>query len=145
MVVEMDMGIICGCLSGVKPVLATLFPRLFGTNSRERSRATGRSNTSQFHPLSDFGGTSNNNNKSSTTKKLEHEFSIQSLTGAEESPRTLAWASAGGERGARLGVPAGAIGVESVVEVEEEEENRGKKGSDSSSEEWIMEDMVRCL
>ncbi|RMZ69085.1 integral membrane [Pyrenophora seminiperda CCB06] len=62
MVLEVDIGIICGCLSGVKPVMGVLFPALFGSSqhsqSGEGTRKTthGRPNTHHsfmFKPLSE--------------------------------------------------------------------------------------------
>ena len=53
MVLELDIGIICGCLSGVKPVMTVLFPALFGSSQHsqngEGTRMTGygRPNTHQ--------------------------------------------------------------------------------------------------
>ena len=44
MVLELDIGIICGCLSSVKPVMNVLFPALFGSSQHsqngEGTRAT---------------------------------------------------------------------------------------------------------
>ncbi|KAL7772140.1 hypothetical protein CFE70_002093 [Pyrenophora teres f. teres 0-1] len=53
MVLELDIGIICGCLSGVKPVMSVLFPALFGSSQHSqagegtRITAYGRPNTHQ--------------------------------------------------------------------------------------------------
>jgi hypothetical protein len=150
MVVEMDMGIICGCLSGVKPVLARLLPSLFGTTSyktptRPTYASRGRNHSNSFHPLSDFNiSSSNYNSNKPSTKKLDHAFSVQSLTGQDDSAhRNFAWASSDGNMCADSRVPANAIGVDQMVEVVEDTGDGvdGKKmlGDDASSEEWIMD------
>jgi hypothetical protein len=156
MVLEMDIGIICGCLSGVKPVLATVFPVLFGTSYKTRSGATrptygmqsGRTTRGEsfaFQQLSD------NCNGKSQTKTLEHAFSIEAIKSADnKGQRNFAWASSNGQMGADSGVPANAIGVNQVVSVEEEESGiitprseAQKQLSDAGSEEWIMDDGPR--
>ena len=151
----MNIGIICGCLSGVKPVLATVFPVLFGSSYKTRSATrptygvqTGRTTHGEsfaFQPLSDVS-----NNKSQN-KKLEHAFSVEALkSGDDKGQRNFAWASSNGNMDADSNVPPNAIGVNQVVLVEEEEsgsitprsEARNKL-SDAGSEEWIMEDGPR--
>jgi hypothetical protein len=145
MVVEMDMGIICGCLSGVKPVLARLLPSLFGTTTSYKTptRPSYAYQSNAFHPLSDFHQTSSK--QTSSTKKLEHAFSVQSLTGQDDSAhRNFAWASSDGDMRGNSRLPANAIKIDQVVEVVEGAgEGRDRKkmsggDDDASSEEWIM-------
>lgn len=157
MVLEMDIGIICGCLSGVKPVLSRVFPVLFGSSYKTRSGATrptygvqtGRTTHGEsfaFQPLSDIS-----NNKKSQTKKLEHAFSVEAIKSADDKgQRNFAWASSNGDMCASSDIPPNAIGVNQVVSVEQEEsgsitprsEARNKL-SDAGSEEWIMDDGPR--
>jgi hypothetical protein len=152
MVLEMDIGIICGCLSGVKPVLAAIFPTLFSSSYKTRSGATrptygmrtGRNTHGEsfaFQPLSDISS----NNKAQV-RTLEHAFSVKDLKTADnEGQHNFAWASSDGQMGADSGIPANAIGINQVVLVEEEEVGTitprsevQKRLSDAGSEEWIM-------
>jgi hypothetical protein len=154
MVLEMDLGIICGCLSGVKPVLATVFPVLFGSSYKTRSGATrptygvqtGRTTHGEsfaFQPLSDIS-----NSRKQPGKKLEHAFSVEALKSVDDKgQRNFAWASSNGNMAADRDIPPNSIGVNQVVSVEQEEtgsitprsEARNKL-SDAGSEEWIMEE-----
>ncbi|KAH7130603.1 hypothetical protein B0J11DRAFT_256598 [Dendryphion nanum] len=159
MSVEMNLGIICGCLSGVKPVLAVVFPRFFGTSHKTNSRPAyptsyGRSTrpeTFAFHPLSDVSNLSKSKDKD-IGNKIDHAVSIENIrleNGIHKEQRNFAWASSSGECEIDPKIPANAIGVNQVVTVKEEElENidglspggdRNRKG-DASSEEWIMEE-----
>lgn len=149
MVLETNVGIICSCLSGVKPVLARAFPTIFGTSYRSRSDGarprysnSGRAHGDAFHPLSDIS----NRNKPSV-RKLKHACSIKELiTATDNGQRNFAWASSDGKTGADAGVPPNAIGINQVVLVEEEDTRSitsrieaQKKLSDAGSEEWIMD------
>ncbi|KAF2502901.1 hypothetical protein BU16DRAFT_447843 [Lophium mytilinum] len=44
--IETNVGIICGCITGIKPILSTLFPRLFGSTqgkySSDRTKSYGK-------------------------------------------------------------------------------------------------------
>jgi hypothetical protein len=147
MVLEMDIGIICGCLSGVKPVLATVFPVLFGTSYKTRSGATrptygmqsGRTTRGESFAFQQLSDNCNN------------AFSIEAIKSADnKGQRNFAWASSNGQMGADSGVPPNAIGVNQVVSVEEEESGMitprseaQKQLSDAGSEEWIMDDGPR--
>lgn len=150
MVLEMNLGIICSCLSGVKPVFARAFPTLFSSSHRSRSGGarpnhsnSERAHGDAFHPLSDIS----NRNKPSV-RKLEHAYSIEELiTATDNGQRNFAWASSDGKTGDDAGVPPNAIGINQVVLVEEEDTRSitsrieaQKKLSDAGSEEWIMED-----
>jgi hypothetical protein len=154
MVLEMDIGIICGCLSGVKPVLSRVFPVLFGTSFKSRSGATrptygvqsGRTthgDSFAFQPLSDISNT-----KKSQTKKLEHAYSVEAIRSTDDKgQRNFAWASSNGNMDVDSNIPPNAIGVNQVVSVEEEESGSitprsgaVNKLSDAGSEEWIMDD-----
>ncbi|KAH7388808.1 hypothetical protein BKA66DRAFT_582289 [Pyrenochaeta sp. MPI-SDFR-AT-0127] len=153
-IVEMNLGIICGCLSGVKPVMAVIFPTLFGSSQRSRSRATrptfdhtGQSTKPEsfsFHPLSDIPS-------KNREKHLEHTYSVDEIKKPKKTDqRNFAWASSNGNSGVASSIPANAIGVHQVVTVEEEESGsltphsdritKGNNLSDAGSEEWIMDD-----
>ncbi|KAH7414485.1 hypothetical protein DE146DRAFT_37055 [Phaeosphaeria sp. MPI-PUGE-AT-0046c] len=157
MVLEMNIGIICGCLSGVKPVLAKVFPVLFGSSYKTRSgpsrptygtqtHRTAHGEPFAFHQLSDVPS-----NKKSSTQKIEHTFSVEAIQGGDnKAQRNFAWASSNGKMGADSGIPSNAIGVNQVVSVEEEDARSmtprsdvQKAVSDAGSEEWIMDDGPR--
>lgn len=150
---EVNLGIICGCLSGVKPVMAVVFPRLFGTSYKTNSRPTyptyGRSTHHEsfaFQPLSDVSNISK--------KKLQHDIQVDNIDVKKNKEGTnFAWASASRDRDGHenggLRVPDNAIAVNSVVTIKEEERaetepvslKSGKSAEgDGGSEEWIMEE-----
>jgi hypothetical protein len=153
MTLEVNLGIICGCLSGVKPVMAVVFPRLFGTSYKSNSRPTyptyGRSTRHEsfaFQPLSDTSNISK--------KKLHQDIRVDNIEVDQgKEGRNFAWASASRDSDAQntrsLQVPSNAIAVNSVVTIKEEERvatepaslKSGKSGEgDGGSEEWIMEE-----
>ncbi|KAF1840961.1 uncharacterized protein K460DRAFT_321640 [Cucurbitaria berberidis CBS 394.84] len=152
MILEMNMGIICGSLSGVKPVMAVMFPALFGSSYKTRSGGTrptygrtGRSTRNEsfaFKPLSDLSSKSRD-------RRIE-DVSIDAINKPEgKEHRNFAWASSSGKLAADSSVPANAIGVQQVVTVEEEDsgnmtphserDTRVNGLSDAGSEEWIID------
>ncbi|KAF2690992.1 hypothetical protein K458DRAFT_438710 [Lentithecium fluviatile CBS 122367] len=152
MTLEMNLGIICGCLSGVKPVLVAVFPNLFGSSYKTPTHPTpfgyaaAHSHTKRttgnqpfpFHPLSDVSNASKNRDQ-----KSEHApVSVVALN--PEDHRNLAWASSSGMGEERDEIPHNTIQVQTTVMREEEEVSPTPKRlakSDGSSEEWIMEDL----
>lgn len=62
--VEMNLGVVCGCLFTVQPVLAILFPRLFTSSyppelrsaPRVRRQESGYPNSFNAYPLKDLSG-----------------------------------------------------------------------------------------
>ncbi|KAF2019062.1 hypothetical protein BU24DRAFT_111794 [Aaosphaeria arxii CBS 175.79] len=152
MSVEMNLGIICGCLSGVKPVLAVVFPRLFASSYKSNSRPTyptyGRTTrpggeSFAFQPLTDA---------STRTKKGEvHIEALNPEDGRHTDQRNYAWAASTAAEDVDDShvVPPGQIAVNQVVTIREEEREvdgssptpleRSTKG-DNGSEEWIMEE-----
>ena len=147
MAVEMNLGIICGCLSGVKPVLAVMFPKFFSSSYRSNSRPTLKrfgKNTCpesfQFEPLS--GVTISSKAKEI---KLEHEISIESIDPDVREQRNFAWASSSGDD-ADPELPHNAIAVNSQVVVVREEGpvpmGKASQG-DAGSEEWIMDEIPK--
>ncbi|CAO2650584.1 Nn.00g018760.m01.CDS01 [Neocucurbitaria sp. VM-36] len=150
MILEMDVGIICGCLSGVKPVMAVVFPNLFGSSYKTRSGPTrltygqtGRSTRREsfaFHPLSDVS-------YKSRDQKIEN-MPIDAITKSDgKEQRNFVWASSSGNLDVASSIPANKIRVQQVVTVEQEESGsitprseRDIKVSDAGSEEWIMDD-----
>jgi hypothetical protein len=148
LVVEMDLGIICGCLSGVKPVLVAVFPAIFGNSHRSRSEGTRPSYVDQtsrrthesFHPLSDLS--------SKAREKYMEDIDLNDVIEIHQTKpqRNFAWASSNGDMRADSEVPPNSIAVNHVVTVVEEgsgvmtpNSNGERKLSDAGSEEWIME------
>lgn len=156
MAVEMNLGIICGCLNGVKPVLAVVFPHFFGSshkNPRSRptyttySRAT-HPNSFAFQPLSDVSAASKSKPPPARGIPIENIGNYDVDGGKDQ--RNIAWASSTGEVDAGAGVPHNAIAVNQVVTVHGEAKESldgarslksAKSGKgDGGSEEWIMDE-----
>lgn len=137
---EMNIGIICGCLSGVKPVMAVVFPRLFGSSYKSNTRPatygrTGRATHPEsfpFQPLFD-------SSSKARDKQYEHAISIAEMNPEDKERRNFAWASSSGDD--HPDMPYNTIVVKTVV-VREEEIGSPKRGGkdDGGSEEWIIED-----
>jgi hypothetical protein len=144
MACEMNLGIICGCLSGVKPVLGVIFPRFFASSYKADSRPTynrtGHTTHAESFPFQTLSDVSNTNK--ARDRKIENTADVDEIDmggkGTGQGNFVAAWASASGDTD-YLG-PEGVIGVESTVEVREEEGLSPKSGrSRKGSEEWIME------
>jgi hypothetical protein len=152
MVLEMNVGIICGCLSGVRPVLVALFPVLFDPTYQTRSRVSRpkygthsiRSKIAEsfaFQPLSDASN-------QTPSKIVDPDFSVDAIQDPNyRKQRNFAWASSGGNMDEDSGIPKNAIVVNQAVLVEQEEMGprtpgleAPKRPSDVGSEEWIMDD-----
>jgi hypothetical protein len=163
MTLEMNLGIICGCLSGAKPVLAVFFPSLFASSYKTRTHATpyGYGNHSSrratnptkgtasfpFQPLSDISSSSREQRARHSERVNEEAYGssvVMGLNPEDKEQRSYAWASAGGVK-AEEGdeVPSGAIQVQTVVMRDVENVSPGPKSlrGDGGSEEWIMEDL----
>lgn len=144
MCVEINLGIICACLSGVKPVLQVISPRLFGSSNRSKDctkPSCVRSRPPKSHQFQTLPGKSQD-------KHIEH---IEELTEFGTTDKSnVAWASSNGHHDGTSEIPANSIAVEQVVIVEEEDSGtitpRSNRGldkhdlSDSSSEKWILHD-----
>ncbi|KAF2794414.1 hypothetical protein K505DRAFT_304089 [Melanomma pulvis-pyrius CBS 109.77] len=144
MTCEMNLGVICGCLSGVKPVLGVIFPRFFSSSYKADSRPTaygqpGRTTHAESFPFQPLSGVSNTSK--TRDHKMEHVVSIEDIQAENKNQRNFAWASSSGD--IDYTVPEGAIGVEQVVTVHEGQltPKGGAGKGDAGSEEWIMEDL----
>jgi hypothetical protein len=158
MTLEMNLGIICGCLSGVKPVLAVFFPRLFASSQKTRThqtpygynpnskRAAGTAGSARkqsfpFHQLPDVS-----NNSKNRDQKIEDidacTDSSAIMNPEDKEQRNFAWASANGMAAQDKEIPMNAIQVETVVmrDVENVSLEPKRANSDVGSEDWIMED-----
>ncbi|KAF2182202.1 hypothetical protein K469DRAFT_637002 [Zopfia rhizophila CBS 207.26] len=146
MAVEMNLGIICGCLSGVKPVLAVVFPRFFASSYKTNThpRPTyGHSTHPESFPFQPLSDTSNLGKVKAG--KLEHAVSIEAIHPEDKQHRNYAWASSSGDVNPE--VPHNAIAVNQVVMINREAKDdevdpvgSSKSGKgDGGSEEWIME------
>ena len=126
MVLEMNIGIICGCLSSVKPVMAAGFPTLFGTCCQSRTRTSPRSmrtytggstypGSLASYPLSDV---SNNHRHGQIERALYVDEIIRSESTGQSSH---AWASdSSGDDTSALRFPVNAITVHQAITVVEE-------------------------
>lgn len=141
MAVEMNTGIICGCLPGVKPVLATLFPRLFGSSANThtrpsygRSHAYAQGGTHPFRSLTD-----KSNLTKSKTRRVEHGVSVEAIELERKvENNNYAWASAGPDLEADM--PDNVIAVNQVVHIDRESkvDDASVSKGDADSEEWIF-------
>jgi hypothetical protein len=157
MTLEMNLGIICGCLSGIKPVLALFFPRLFGTSYQTSTHPTPYNYSNQsrnrretgtignepfpFHALSDVSQTSKYRDR-----KLENfdtaRDSSANMNPEDKEQRNFAWASSSGLANPQdKEIPRNAIQVQTVVmrDVENVSSEPKSVTSDGGSEDWIME------
>lgn len=120
MMVEMNLGVVCGCLFGVQPVLAKIFPRLFARsypsgNSLPRHihrEESGYSESFEAYPLSNLSGKARD-------KKVDEGGTFETLWAPESRGLNFAGASSSGrKRGARLA--PGVITVDKEVTVQKE-------------------------
>lgn len=155
MACEMNFGIICGCLSGVKPVLSVIFPRFFASSYKASSRPTynqtGRTTHAESFPFQPLSDISSNKARIRKTEDVAAERAITDQKGIGGVPEgngkgngqgkfVAAWASASASGEGDYMGPEGVIGVESTVEVREEDDLSPESGrSRKGSEEWIME------
>lgn len=146
MTIEMNLGIICGSLSGVKPVMGIVFPRLFGTTYKTQthrsnySRHAGLTTRPDSFPFQTLSGAS----ASAVNKGRDQKVNIAAMNADDKEGRSYAWASSDGHA-ADSQVPLNAIAVETVVIREEESASsltRVGEHEDASSEEWIMTDQI---
>ncbi|OCK81925.1 hypothetical protein K432DRAFT_350062 [Lepidopterella palustris CBS 459.81] len=131
--IEYNLGIVCGCLPGVKPLLSSIFPAVFGSSnqtSKVQSRSQRRPQSFAFQTLSGAGDGANQlaRTDEAGTGELSGGNYAWSGGGDSESISTVP------ERGIRVGH---AITVR--VEAIESEEGVKANGADAGSEEWIME------
>lgn len=122
MMLEMNLGVVCGCLFGIQPVLAVLFPRLFPSSypsnnhlsppiCRQESRHPESQRSFQEYPLADLSG-----DTQSTPYKAD---TFESLWTPEGTGSNYASASSSGRKhGERL--TPGVIAVHTEFTVQEE-------------------------
>lgn len=148
MVLEMNMGIICGCLSGVKPVMATVFPALFGSSYKSKSATrptydgwTGRSARHESFAFQQICSSKTRD------KHIENVESEDMPNVGNKIRRNFAWASSDGVMNGNAKIPHNKIGVNQEVTIEEEHSGSvtprsemPHKLSDAGSEEWIFTD-----
>ncbi|CAI6262960.1 unnamed protein product [Periconia digitata] len=156
MTLEMNLGIICGCLSGVRPVLAVLFPRYFKSTektpsgpsyvysiSHSRRRPT-RPDSTQFETLSDrYDSLRTVDAKGNIMhSKMEDNLSPMRI----DQGKSFAWVDTHVKDDARseiTEVPLGAIKVKTVVMTQEEDAQSGTasgRRSITGSDDWILAD-----
>lgn len=124
MMIEMNLGVVCGCLFGIQPVLATLFPRLFARSyPSEHCTPTSRvlwqdsshpesQRSFQAYPLADLSGRVQ-------STPLGEADTFEALWTPEGTGSNHASASSGGRRQGELLTP-GIITVRKEFTVQEE-------------------------
>ncbi|KAF2639815.1 hypothetical protein P280DRAFT_50006 [Massarina eburnea CBS 473.64] len=160
MILEMSLGIVCGCLTSVKALLAVFFPNIFPASSQtthtrptydlstyNRHRTT---RAGSFVPLSnvstsEFGNRKPENVRVSIVRGngagLMHFLPDQGKSTAWVGSDKMAEAEEG--EGRQSDVPLGVIKVQTVVVHKEEEasidlEAQKSRRNDSGSENWTM-------
>lgn len=131
---EVDLGIICGCLPSTKPLLARLFPRLFRSSQHSASDRAARNHHSQSFPFQSLSG---RDGKGS----VAHKSRLEGDANRDEGKSHFAWATgpavdAEDDEG-RLVVPKDGIAVSQEVSVNSGT-RLGSKDTDAGSEEWII-------
>lgn len=155
MMVEMNFGVVCGCLFGVQPVLAWAFPRVFarayppqhGSPSQIRRQPSGYPESFDAYPLSDL-----------TSKARDSEMgetnTFEAMWTPDGTGSNFAVASSSGrKRGMRLA--PGVITVDTEFTVQEEitpcnspaSEFGGRMHYFSAvgSEEWTLDEVCRKM
>lgn len=124
MMLEMNLGVVCSCLFGIQPVLATLFPRLIATSYpselcastlrvREQESDHPESLRSfQVYPLADLSGHSHNT-------PLGEADTFETLWTPQGTGSNYAGASSDGRKQGTLLTP-GVITVHKEFTVQEE-------------------------
>lgn len=149
MVLELNIGIICGCLSSVKPVMNVLFPALFGSSQHsqnaEGTRATafGQAATRQsfmFKALSDVSS-NQGDHVSMTDIEAQSQHSIE----AHEQKQGFAFATVETQSnapGSVLPDPSCPQDSNNMGQGEARRESQidsQSKHLSGESEEWIMQ------
>ncbi|OCK73749.1 hypothetical protein K432DRAFT_339882 [Lepidopterella palustris CBS 459.81] len=125
--VEVNVGIICGCLSGIRPLLAHFFPRFFSTtNSNHTGASSARNPHSQSFPFQSLSGGAR-----SGPRRLSSEEDLET--------RNYAWASTGKPKDEVDLHNGEGIEVITAVDVESwSSKGGGRRNTDVSSEELII-------
>jgi hypothetical protein len=147
--VESNVGVLCCCLHGIRPLLASLFPRIFKTTSRtygSKSNTYGKDGSKAFQSLpgDDERRLAHKPNKTfgSSAQKSSVYTDDEEIELGPTYPRSQvkAWASGGGAPEA----PPPQHGIffqKSVITTEGAYHgDRGKANMDSNSEEYILKD-----
>jgi hypothetical protein len=157
MMIEMNLGVVCGCLFGIQPILAMLFPRLFTSYyhsehltptlcvRRQESGHPESLRNFQAYPLADLSGDMHN-------APLGEADTFEALWTPEGTGSNYASASSGGRKEGELLTP-GVITVHKEFTVQEEitpcqspvsELNRQLHFiGDVGGEDWTLDDI--CL
>ncbi|KAF3032891.1 hypothetical protein E8E11_002417 [Didymella keratinophila] len=157
MMIEMNLGVVCGCLFGIQPVLAMLFPELFASAypsghraptsrvHRQESDHSESRRSFQAYPLADLSGHVHNT-------PLGEADTFEALWTPEGTGSNYASASSGGRRQGELLTP-GVITVHKEFTVKEritpcqspvsDLERQLHFMADVRSEDWILDDI--CL
>jgi len=157
MMIEMNLGVVCGCLFGIQPILATLFPHLFPSSypsehrvptlrvRRQESDHHESRRSFQAYPLADLSGNVHNT-------PLGEADTFEALWTPEGTGSNYASASSGGRKQGELLTP-GVITVHKEFTVQEEITPCQSPNSeldrqlhfmaDVGSEDWTLDEI--CL
>jgi hypothetical protein len=144
MTLEMNLGITCGCLSGVKPVLAACLPRLFGSSNKTRTHQTSHGYGAHSQPARTTDHQSLPVHPISETATNDGDSKIENAEASIGSLRNFAWASASGVGSEGRRIPYNVIQVQTVVMQEESNVSPTTKDPPNCHgrhEEWMMEDL----
>lgn len=154
MMIEMNLGVVCGCLFGVQPFLATLLPRLFvrsypsdpypsSSVRRQESSQPDSQRSFQAYPLTDLPG------RMRTTPLAEVD-AFEALWTPEGTGSNYASASSDGRKRGELLTP-GVITVQKEFTISEEVTPCQSPASefdrqlhflgDLGSEDWTLEEV----
>ncbi|OCK81504.1 hypothetical protein K432DRAFT_424925 [Lepidopterella palustris CBS 459.81] len=164
MIVEYNLGIVCGCLHGIKPLMSRFFLALFGSSDRGTSgghrRYASRTMRSQSFPFQAFDGRGKRTASTVTNpfhSKLDARTSVDEINeedgvgGKDMSPGVVpqstcaVWASGSGD--STVDVPAHGITYTQQVTIDRGSESKSEAGGgvgamkrsrDVDSEVWIM-------
>ncbi|PVH99916.1 hypothetical protein DM02DRAFT_593648 [Periconia macrospinosa] len=158
MTLEMNLGIICGCLSGVRPVLAVIFPRYFTECAKPNSRPSyafslstagrrrRRPDSFPFESLSDGYDMTQVDDKKYEAVQSEDKHTVTLRT---DPGKSFAWVNTTEKGGySEHNIPPGAIQVKTVVTRQEQDAHSGTPvghRSMAGSEDWMMEDTIERL
>ncbi|OCK86021.1 hypothetical protein K432DRAFT_342074 [Lepidopterella palustris CBS 459.81] len=155
-VFECNIGIICGCLQGVRPLLMRFFPRIFGSSEGYAANYPSRTHDSHTFPFRTYpNGTFAN--KSNLHKELETggEVSIKELDGGMEDENNYVQGNSKGKSATRFktsisgggdpgrDVPENGISFSQHVTIKSgtsipEEASATAPIGDAGSEDWII-------
>jgi hypothetical protein len=137
---ETNLGIICGCFQGIRPVLRQVFPDRFGSSGGPSNQNGYGHNTGphgQSFPFQSLSGREHSTNKSGTKTDV---YDAESPPAEADGKSHFTWVSKGGAPAKpAIAGPKKSITVSQSVTVDHAPAN-GTRPRDNDSEEWILHD-----